>query len=363
MAADGSDTPEPADAPATGASPRRSPLTDPRALGSSLAFHLVLLTLASLLALRVSTPVEPPPPATVRAELGPIDNRAPTEPGGGGPGELGGTGDLNMPRITAERMFGHLEGGAIDRTAADLLDLPAGPPSPDEVPSDLPGPPISEGVGILPGRGLGGGGGSGGGSGGGIGRGLGPSTSFFGASERAGSFAYAIDRSGSMSGRGSLELAKRELLASLQLLPPDARFCVLFYNLEAHSLLDPNGPPSLAPATAANKEQVQSRLEGISGVGGTNHARALRAAFSARPEVVFLLTDGLHMTREQAEAIRSEAGAIRVHVIEFGLGPSPGTEDPVRWLAASCGGTYRYIDVQRYRPGIQADRPASRGGG
>ena len=120
----------------------------------------------------------------------------------------------------------------------------------------LPGPQIG-GVGVLPGPGLGGGGGSGGGSGGGVGRGVGPGTEFFGARERAESFAYVIDCSGSMASRGSLDVAKRELLASLDQLPPDARFAIVFYNLHATIFSDPQGRKGLMPATAANKARVR----------------------------------------------------------------------------------------------------------
>ena len=68
-----------------------------------------------------------------------------------------------------------------------------------------------------------------GGSGGGLGRGIGPGTEFFGAREHGHSFAYVIDCSGSMGLRNSLEVAKRELLASLNQLPPDARFSVIWF--------------------------------------------------------------------------------------------------------------------------------------
>src|SRR4051794_21060651 len=56
-------------------------------------------------------------------------------------------------------------------------------------------------------------------------------TEFFGAPECAGSFAYALDRSGSMATRNSLDVAKRELMSSLDKLPPDATFSVVLYNL------------------------------------------------------------------------------------------------------------------------------------
>ena len=53
--------------------------------------------------------------------------------------------------------------------------------------------------------------------------------------ERAGSFAYVIDRSGSMATRNSLDVAKRELRASIAKLTPNVRFSVVFYNSASRS--------------------------------------------------------------------------------------------------------------------------------
>src|SRR5205807_4342321 len=135
-----------------------------------------------------------------------------------------------------------------------LAEILPAPPTTDAQRA-LPGPQIT-GLGILPGPGLGGGGGSGGGSGGGIGRGIGPGTEFFGAREHASSFTYVIDCSGSMATRNSLDVAKRELLASLGQLPPDANFAVVFYSLRATTLADERGGRGLMAATTVNKARV-----------------------------------------------------------------------------------------------------------
>jgi hypothetical protein len=323
-----------------------SPLTDPRSLLGSATFHALLLAVVSLVALRVSLPVEPAAPAAIRAELGPVDNRVPDRGGGGGPGELGGVGPVDAPRITVDRAPASTAAGSDAALLASLLNPGGSEARPkSDARRELPGPPLSSGSGLVPGPGLGGGGGFGGGSGGGQGPGLGPSTVFFGTAERASSFAYVIDRSGSMSSHNALSLAKRELVASLTRLPPDARFAVILYNLQATPIAGEPRPGGLIPATQAHKEEVRSRLAPIDAEGGTDHARALRAAFAAGPEVIFLLTDGFHMNRELAEQLRQEAGSIRIHVIEFGVGPEPAPSDPVQWLATATGGSYRYVDV------------------
>jgi hypothetical protein len=319
-----------------------APLTDPRSLSSSLILHIGVIALASLLVFGVAHGTRDSEPKILRGEIGPIDNRIPHAEGGGSPGPLGSASPPPAIRISAASP------SARDTTAEGLLaEALAAPPSRDD-PSPPPGPPTS-GLGPFPGAGSGGGGGSGGGYGGGVGRGIGPSTEFFGARERAGSFSYVIDISGSMAEGGALDLAKRELLASLGVLPPDARFGVILYNLQTIELADSRGQPGLMPATAANKEQARARLAAVRADGGTDPRAALVAAFAQRPEVIFFLTDGQFLTRETADEMEKAARGTRILAVEFGRGPNPGTTDHLRSLAIATGGSYRYIDVTRYR--------------
>jgi hypothetical protein len=321
-----------------------SPLTDPRAVGSSLVFHLLLIGIASIAALRVGLPAEPETKTAIRGELGPVDNRAKEETGGGNPGELGGT---DLIQIAADGRSAQSR-AVRDPTADALLSeiLPA-PASADAAQRALPGP-ITTGLGVIPGPGRGGGGGSGGGSGGGIGRGIGPGTEFFGAREHGSSFTYVIDCSGSMAMHQSLEIAKRELLTSLGQLPPDARFGVVFYNLYSVVFTDAQGREGLMDANSSNKERVRSRLASILPNGGTDHVIALHAALKLSPEVVYFLTDAELMSRQNVDDILAEAGSTRIHAIEFGLGPRGSNSGALRRLATATGGSYRYIDVSKF---------------
>ena len=99
---------------------------------------------------------------------------------------------------------------------------------------------------------------------------------FSAARDHAHSFAYVIDCSGSMATRNSLEVAKREMLASINQLPPDAQFAVIFYNLNARMLSDPQGKRGSMAATAPNKARVQTQMATIAPDGGTDHMTALR---------------------------------------------------------------------------------------
>ena len=182
-----------------------------------------------------------------------------------------------------------------------------------------------------------------------MGRGVGPGTEFFGQKENAGSFAYVIDCSGSMATRGSLDVAKRELINSLDRLPPDARFGVIFYNLHATVFTDPQGRRDLMPATATNKGRVGQQLARVVPDGGTDHMTALRAGLSLRPEVIFFLTDADLMTGSDAQAIIADAGTTRIQAVEFGRGAElAGNNNPLRKLANATGGSYRYIDVTTF---------------
>jgi hypothetical protein len=328
-----------------------TPLTDPRSLGSSALVHGLLVLVASLSVLNAALPMTADSrPKALYAEVDPVDNRAdvPSHPGqgGGSPGDIGALG--NLPLVATEGTTA--QGATRDPVAETLLAeiLPSVQPKPDESRQRaLPGPQTT-GEGLIPGSGSGGGGGAGGGSGGGAGRGIGPGTQFFGARDHAHSFAYVIDCSGSMASHNSLEVAKRELLASLGQLAPDAQFSVIFYNLQARMLTDPQGRRGLMAATASNKVRVQTQLSTITSDGGTDHMLALRAALGLKPEVIFFLTDADLMTNSDVNEILAEVGATRIQAVEFGTGTAPEKPTPLARMATTTGGSYLYIDVSKF---------------
>ena len=111
-----------------------------------------------------------------------------------------------------------------------------------------------------------------------------------------------------MATRNALDVAKRELLASLDQLPPDAQFAVVFYNLRATVFADDQGHRGLMAATKAHKAQVRTQLASIVPDGGTDHMLALRAALKMRPEVIFFLTDADLMTNGDVTELLAERG-------------------------------------------------------
>jgi hypothetical protein len=298
-----------------------------RAIGGSTLFHAALLLLASLTVITVALPRDPTDRRVLRGEIGPVDNRARTiQEAGGSPGALGGEGRSESDDVT------------------QLLEEVLTPLTSTDLPRWLR-PRGELGRGVQAGPGPGGGGGEGGGSGGGVGSGVGTGTEFFGTKETANSYVYVIDRSGSMANRDSLEVAKRELLASLDPLSEQCRFAVVFYDTQA---VFADGA-TLKPATLESKSRLHARLATILPDGGTDHKTALLAALKLQPEVVFFLTDADLMTESEARDIQEKAGASRIQAIEFGVGPNVGQSKPLRQLALGTGGSYRYLDVTTFR--------------
>ncbi len=321
---------------------RRSPFTDPRALVCSLLIHLAILLAASIIAYRVVVPqVEATPGRTLRTELEPTDTRAPDDPGAGG-GESGS----DLAEVATERAVpaAPTRDPAADALLAEIL--PTREPTDAATPT-VPGPATST-LGLLNSTSQGDAGGQGGGQGGGVGGGVGPGTEFFGMRDRGGSYAYVIDCSGSMTARGSLDVAKRELLTSLGQVPAEARFAVVFYNIDARIFTDPTGREGMMAASPSNKARVRALLQTVKADLGTDHMKALRAALAMRPEVIFFLTDADLMSRQDVTEILAQVGKTRIQAVEFGLVGDLNGSAPLRSLARSTGGSYRYIDVRTF---------------
>jgi hypothetical protein len=330
----------------------QTPLTDLRSLGSSALFHGLVLFLASATVLNMPLPVARTTPKVVRAELSSHtdnhrDQLTTVETFGSDLSELGGLKTLPPVLFPEASTSQHGSGDSVDGTLlADIL-----PPTqfkPREMLQEALTGPKTSGHGLMSGSGKSSGNEARSGSGMGAARGSGSGTRFFGIRDRAHSFAYVVDCSGSMATCNALEVAKRELLASVGQLAPDAEFGVIFYNLEARILADRTGRQALMAATVVNKAWMQSQLAKIGPDGGTDHMMALHKALNLRPEVIFFLTDGDLMTNGDVDAVLSTAGATRIQAVEFGFGTDLGQHTPLSRLAAATGGTYRFVDVSHF---------------
>jgi hypothetical protein len=167
---------------------------------------------------------------------------------------------------------------------------------------------------------------------------VGAVTAFFGVPAVGRSVVFVLDRSASMGLAGRLERAKRELAASLRLLPATARFQVIAYNRRAEPVRVP-GITGLLPATAS--DAVIAAVEALPAEGSTDHAAALTAALALGPDVVYFLTDEDDLELRDVKAVtRRNHGRVCIHAICL---TATAGETPMRALARENRGTFRAV--------------------
>jgi hypothetical protein len=158
---------------------------------------------------------------------------------------------------------------------------------------------------------------------------------------------FVIDRSASMGLNGAFAAARRELLACLDHLPPEAQFQVIAYNRGAETLRV-QGQSGLLTASADHKQQARRLLEGLRAEGGTDHLAALKRALLLRPDAIFFLTDADDLTAAQVgELTRFNQGRTMIHTLELADTPRGQAPHPLQLLAAKNHGVYRSVDLAR----------------
>lgn len=324
------------------------PLTDWRSLGVSAAVHALLVVLSGLIVMSVAPPTgedEPRPVTGLRGDISDLDTRAGPvgRISGGSAGEDGGSGNVQLPRVAKDTQFLAPSADPGEMILADALPAASSAP----VVSNFGGAEAVSGLGLIPGLGSGGGGGTGVGTGPSQGPGLGYGTTFFGTEARARSFAFVIDRSGSMAFQDALTVAKKELMRSLRPLPSEARIAVIFYN-QVPKRIEVGGSANLVPATESNKAEVETQLARLLPEGGTDHMEALRIALAMKPEVIFFLTDADLMTYSDVNKLVQDDLGVRIQTIHFSPGSALPGQSPLKRLAAATGGAYRHIDVNKF---------------
>jgi Ca-activated chloride channel family protein len=182
--------------------------------------------------------------------------------------------------------------------------------------------------------------------GGGIG---GDAVPFFGARAVGKKFAYVLDASGSMV--DAIDVAKAELLASLQQLQPPQEFQIVFYTLHPDPIPVP-GRGGLLLATEANRAIARQFIRMRQPDSGTEHLAALRLALSWKPDVLFFLTDAEDPRLRQADLdkVRSwNRSQCQIHAIEFGRGADLGGDNFLKKIARQNHGSYSYRDITKFQ--------------
>jgi hypothetical protein len=160
----------------------------------------------------------------------------------------------------------------------------------------------------------------------------------------ASSVVYVLDRSVSMGVNNKLDLACRELLASLRRLPTSSRFQVIAYNTSAEPLAI-GGRIDLLPAEPAVIEEVASTLHHLVAAGGTDHVQALRRGLALHPDVLFFVTDADDLPVAQIELVSRCNRGTAIHAIELARRRNPRPDGALAQLARGNGGTYRQVSA------------------
>ncbi len=164
--------------------------------------------------------------------------------------------------------------------------------------------------------------------------------SFFQVPARGQSIVYVLDRSASMGLQQMFARAKRELLESLDRLPPAVCFQVVVYNRSAE-VLRIGGKTDLVPATPENRREAARLLDALVPEGGTDHAPALRRALALKPDVIYFLTDAGDLKPEQTRALtQANRGRSVIHAIVL---RREAADAPLRALARENRGEYRAV--------------------
>ena len=163
--------------------------------------------------------------------------------------------------------------------------------------------------------------------------------------ERVKRVVYLLDHSLSMSQHGAMAHARRELAASLRALPEGTLFRVLAYNRRITPL--PRNATLLVRADRASVEETIDAVEVLAPSEATDHFAALNRGLSLRPEVLFLITDGISLREADVNALRrhNHAGTV-LHVVELSSDPTT-AESSLARLAADTGGSYRRVHPER----------------
>ena len=155
---------------------------------------------------------------------------------------------------------------------------------------------IGIGAGVSIGAGKGKGVGSGDGDGSGVlapfgipggGGGIGPKARFIGLGGTAKRIAYVCDASGSML--NMFDSLRMEIRKSVEGLRVIQSFNLIFFQDQGYATVEKAG---LLPATPDNKAKAFEFLDKFFVRGETNPIPALELAFSQKPELIYLLTDG-----------------------------------------------------------------------
>ena len=165
----------------------------------------------------------------------------------------------------------------------------------------------------------------------------GDAASFFGIQAAGGKFVFVIDKSGSMNADEKLILAKAEVTRSISALSSWQEFFVIFYS----DKYLPMPAEHLVHATPELLKKYIHWMEDVGPSGGTDPTIALRLALALRPDVIYLLSDGIFPTAVvDAVEKANPNNRTTIHTIAY---YSPSGEELLRKISSANGGKHIYV--------------------
>lgn len=167
-----------------------------------------------------------------------------------------------------------------------------------------------------------------------------PVTRFFASGGNAYQVVYLVDRSASMI--DSIEPLKRELKRSISGLQPMQKFHIIFFSAGKPA----EGPAGeLTWATDRNKEKYFKFIDSIGAQGQTDPQWALQRALELKPDLIYLLTDGIFSEKIAEKIIEgAKAHKIKINTIAY-VWESGGSL--LRRIAEQTGGIYKFVSGEQ----------------
>ncbi|MGL4514356.1 MAG: VWA domain-containing protein [Lacipirellulaceae bacterium] len=175
-------------------------------------------------------------------------------------------------------------------------------------------------------------------------RGMGERVRFFGSETQASRVAFVVDNSGSMQ-RGRMETTLFELARAVQGLSQSQSFYVVLFSDQPYAMMFPEADPGPLEANPENKRRLVKWLDSVQMCLGGRLTEAVELASHAKPQVLYLLTDGdIRSPRVMADLTRKGAWKFTIHTLGMGV-RTPDDAAKLEAIAAATGGSFRMVQA------------------
>lgn len=163
---------------------------------------------------------------------------------------------------------------------------------------------------------------------------------FFGAKSAGKRVAYLVDNSLSMKD-GRFQTATDELIRSIRGLSDRQKFYVIFFSDTLHPMYEPQAPADMLPADWLNIARLEKYVADVKLAKGTNARPALEKAYSLKPDIIYILTDG--MFTDDSRKFLHDMPEKKVPIHTIGFQPRERGGKGLKNIAEQHQGTYTEV--------------------